>query len=305
MAKPRALILGGAGYFGSRLSEHLSKTHDVTVTYRSLLPHREAWLNASDLGRLHYDAATSSSIDMDESVDLLINLAMPGAREAARDTDAALAAAEHTAKLCCKLVSQGRAHRLIHLSTFHVYGENGGTNYCEDSLVAPKHPYGQIHHAVERRLLTSECADKIYILRATNMAGAPAHLDLGDQAGLVFLDLCRQSVCDGRITLGNDGSSYRDILPFKDAIDGVMLIAGCSENTPNVFNMAAGQSITLRTLAEAIASEAECKVEIEYGAGRDAFRESFQVDISRLKEIGWRPYRDLADEIAATFMVFR
>lgn len=305
MARPRALILGGAGYFGARLANDLADTHHVVVTYRSLTPRRKAWLEATRFESLHYNSATMTSVDTAGPIDLLVNLAMPSAREAARDEDGALAMARTTARLCAGLVTEGKARRLIHLSTFHVYGGDGSAGFAEDRLVAPLHPYGRIHYEVERLLRASPSADDIYILRATNMAGSPAHLDLGDQASLIFLDLCRQAAQDGCMVLGNDGSSYRDMLPFANAIAALRQLAGDTTTPYRLFNLAAGRAMTLRSLAETIAARLPGGIEIRYGTGTDSYREPFEVDVSRLTGLGWQPEQNLAEEIAATLDAFR
>jgi nucleoside-diphosphate-sugar epimerase len=304
MARPRALILGGAGYFGSRLAEDLAETHHVVVTYRSLPLRRKAWLEASGLDILHYDSATMTSVDTGGPIDLLVNLAMPGAREAARDTNAALTMGRTTAGLCAGLVAGGKARRLIHLSTFHVYGGDDSAGYAEDGPVAPLHAYGRIHLEVEQLLQASDGADRIYILRATNLAGAPAHLDLGDQAGLVFLDLCRQAAQDGRMVLGNDGASYRDMLPFTDAIAALRRLAGDVVTSQRLFNLAAGRAMSLRSLAKTIAAGVPRGVDICYGTSTDAHRAPFEVNISRLTSLGWQPELIFAEEVAATLDAF-
>ncbi len=261
-------------------------------------------MTARGLETLHYDAATTTSLAAAGPVNLIINLAMPSAREAARDADAALAQASTTAGLCAEMLAAGQAQRLLHLSTFHVYGGADSALYTEDRATMPGHPYGQTHLAVERILQDHAHADQIYILRATNMAGAPAHLDLGDQAGLIFLDLCRQAARYGQITLGNDGESYRDMLPFGDSIAALRTLAGPVDTLHRLFNMGGGQAVTLRTIAEMVQAGAP-GTRIRYGTRTDAYRSPFTVDISRLSKLGWRPTRDLAKEVPATLEAFR
>lgn len=305
MARPRALIIGGAGYFGARLAEDLATTHDVVVTYRSLPPLRHRWLEDRGLKSFHYDASTTHSLEIEDPIDLLVNLAMPGAREAARNKDGALALARRTAELCASLVLSGQVCRQIHLSTFHVYGGSESRAYAEAGPVKPLNPYGLIHCEVEKLLQASAGAHSIYILRATNLIGAPAHLDLGDQSRLVFLDLCRQAAQHGRLVLGNDGASYRDMLPFADAIDAVRRLAHDVATPYRLFNLAAGQAMNLRSLAETIAGGVPGEVEVSYGIATDAYRNRFEVDVSRLRGLGWKPELDLYKEVTATLDKFR
>lgn len=304
MAERTALIVGGGGYFGARLAENLANTHAVTVTCRSMGPLRQAWIDQADVIALAFDSGSSERFDTDRDFDLVVNLAMPGAGEAQSDPDGAQARGLAAARSCAGLLEAGRAGRLVHVSTFHVYGGEGAPNYAESTPLKPKHPYGVAHLAVERFLADHPNAADMRILRPTNMVGAPAHMQLGAQAGLIFLDLCRQAAHDGRMALRNDGLSYRDILPFGDAIAAVRALAAADAPEHLVHNLAAGQALTLKEIAEGLA-EAVGGAEIAYGDGSDSFRSPFHVDIARLRALGWAPVHDFRDEVPATVAAFR
>lgn len=303
MAEGRLLLVGGSGYFGARLAEALADERDVAVTVRSDTPARAEWLAERGIASFAYDSSRDAALPGGNFA-AIVNLAMPGARAAGQDADGAMAQGLATAEACLAALGEGRAERLVHFSTFHVYGGKVGTRYSEDMVPAPRHPYGQAHRAVEERLLASDAAERIAILRPTNMVGAPAHQDLGEQAGLIFIDLCRQVAEGGAMELRNDGQSYRDILPFGDAIAAVELLLRAEKGWANLFNLGAGHAITMQALAESIAAAAPRPVPIAYGDGTDAFREPFTVDISRLGALGWAPTAGIADEARRTIAAF-
>lgn len=303
MADCRLLLVGGSGYFGARLAEALAGECDVAVTVRSDTPARSAWLADRGIASFRYDSSTDAALPGGD-FDAIVNLAMPGAQAAGKDADAAMAQGRSTAAACLAALRGGRAARLIHFSTFHVYGGQATETYVEDMPKAPGHPYGRTHLAIEGELTASDVADRIAILRPTNMVGAPAHRDLGEQAGLIFLDLCRQIAETGAMTLRNDGQSYRDILPFDDAIAAVRLLLRAEAGWNDIFNLGAGQAITMQALAETIAAAAPQPVAITYGDGTDAFRRPFTVDISRLAALGWAPSASIADEARRTIAAF-
>jgi nucleoside-diphosphate-sugar epimerase len=304
MADGRLLIVGGSGYFGSRLAEALAPDWDVTVTIRSETPARAAWLGERGIASARYDSAADDELPATSDTAAIVNLAMPGAQAAGKNPEAAIEQGRRTAMACLDLLRSERAARLIHFSTFHVYGGDAAAFYSEDIATTPGHPYGRAHLAVERLLLASDVADRIAILRPTNMTGAPAHKDLGEQAGLIFLDLCRQVAITGAMTLRNDGQSYRDILPFGDAMAAVALLLRADTGWNQLFNLGAGQAITMQALAETIAAAAPVSVPISYGDGTDAFRSPFEVDISRLRALGWSPSASIADEARRTIAAF-
>ncbi|MEM9855052.1 MAG: NAD(P)-dependent oxidoreductase [Pseudomonadota bacterium] len=298
-----ALIIGGAGYFGARLAEAQSPKGDATVTYRSLPPARAAWLEGIAAKPISYDSETDDHIALDGAVSTVINLAMPSAREAGAEPEAAKARAARTVDAALRLLEDGKASRLIQFSTFHVYGPGGGPTYDEATALRPVHPYGEIHAMAEEKIMAHPCANRAVILRATNLFGAPAHADLGPQAGLIFLDLCKQAA-RGELSLKNDGGSYRDILSFPDASAAVETVSTHAAAGGQVMNLGAGKALSLRTIAEDIAALAPSGVTPVYGDGSDAFRAPFNVSIERLSSLGWTPQNDLSPEIKRTLAFF-
>lgn len=303
MAKDGALLIGGAGYFGSRLAEALTPEQPVAVTYRSSPAARADWLASAGVQAIPFDSARDSKLAAAGSFGTVMNMAMPGAREAAADPEAAKDRALKTINATLALLASGHAERIIHFSTFHVYGSARTQDYDETTNLQPIHPYGETHAVVEETISAHPNSNQVIIFRPTNMVGAPAHADLGDQAGLIFLDLCRQASA-GQMVLRNDGKSYRDILSFHDAIEAVRMAAATPSMGGGIFNLAAGQAMRLDALAAAIAHSAPKPVDITYGEGSDSYRSPFNVSVNRLQAAGWTPQNDLSSEIARTLSFF-
>ena len=301
MAEPRYLILGGAGYFGARLAQALRADSAVTVTARRASVARTDWAQKSGISLVAYDSNDAAGFDFEGEFDAIINLAMPGAAEAGADAEAARTRGLATAQLCQRWLKEGRAGRLVHFSTFHVYGAGGRETYDEADLAAPTHPYGQAHLACEQ-LLADE--SRAFVLRPSNMVGCPAHADLGEQAKLLFLDLCRQAV-SGEMRLGNDGLSYRDFLPFEDAIQAVRLLLKLESSDERLFNLAQGTATRLDEAARLIQAAAlPQSVRMSFGNGSDAFRAPFCVNTTRLQKLGWKPLGSLEAEARNTIRFF-
>ena len=217
---------------------------------------------------------------------------MPSATEAARDPDASRRQALATTEACLLLLDEGRAQRVLHFSTFHVYGGASRTRYEESDVPTPGHPYGQIHLECERLVLAHP---KTLVVRPTNLVGAPAHSDLGEQAKLLILDLAKQAAA-GSITLHNDGASYRDFVPFDDAIDAVQRLISMDITGERLFNLARGQAQRLDEVALLIQAVAGNKPTLNFGSGTDSFRQAFVVNNDRLRHLGWQPRASLAAE---------
>jgi nucleoside-diphosphate-sugar epimerase len=297
MSKQRYLLVGGAGYFGARLAEALEG--EVVVTQRTAVPEREAWARAHGIELVSYDSS-AGGLNVVGEFDAIVNLASPGAAEASRDPEAAMQRAQRSAEDCLNLLKVGRAGRLLHFSTFHVYGAGGRAKFAETDELVPIHPYGRSHATCENLVLAHE---KTLVLRPSNMVGAPAHAALGDQAKLMFLDLCRQAAA-GAIRLQNDGLSYRDFLPFEDAISAVRVLLNAPLEGDRVFNLACGHSMRLDAVAQMIQRVAGAET-LEFGTGSDAFRAPFVVDVSRLRALGWQPSASLEEETCRILSFYR
>ena len=296
----KLLIVGGAGYFGARLATALKSEHSVTVTQRSTSAARTEWVERTGLQTCRYDSAENETLPTSDEFDAIINLAMPGAAEAGRDPEAAKTRASRTVQACIRLLEEGRAQRLIHFSTFHVYGGGGRGDFDESDAPAPIHPYGETHLLCEQLLKDN---DKCVVLRPSNMVGAPAHADLGDQSKLLFIDLCQQAA-HGSMKLHNDGLSYRNFLPFGDAISAVRLLLEAKMQETRLFNLASGAAMRLDAVSELIRSAAPQPPVVEFGTGKDAFREPFTVNVERLSAMGWQPQASLFDEAVEIIRFF-
>lgn len=299
------LIVGGLGYVGSRLAVKLGTTHKVWVTGRTLSAERENWLarHASIISFSPYDPAKAAIALPDIPFDVAINLGMPSASQAASDEGTARTQAIRTVSECVRLLESRRIARLIHFSTFHVYGRRGQSTYDETDVPEPLSAYGRIHLACEKFLLGNSGDFDTTILRPTNIVGAPGHADIRAQLNLLFLDLCRQAVYEHRICLNTNGLGFRDFVPMPDAISAVECVMRARADS-RVMNLSSGTAVQLRSLSEQIATYAGVKP--EFGSGTDPFTSPFTVTNSRLREIGWTTLPDaLSTEIVETLSFFR
>ena len=302
MAEPKYLIHGGARYFGARLAENLRCEAQVTVTGRRISDTRKLWAKNQGIELLAFDSSDTSEFKPHGDFDAIINLAMPGAAEASLNPETARKRGLAGVEWSIEQIKQGRAFRLLHFSTFHVYGAGGSNSYNEDDKPNPTHPYGQAHLACEQRLIQEESA---LVVRPSNMVGCPAHNDLGDQAKLLFLDLCRQAA-QGKIQLSNDGLSFRDFVPFSDAIAAVKALLRGDDFSNYLFNLASGVATRLDEAVQLIVSATPRPLpELSFGNGIDSFRSPFTISTRRLRSLGWTQQADLKGEAAMTIQFFR
>jgi nucleoside-diphosphate-sugar epimerase len=315
MADPgtRILILGGLGYLGARLAAELAREHEVVVTARSLSPVRQAWLDRFN-GRVRavpFDSARDRMPSIDGDFRCVINLASPGAGEAREHPERARIAAITSLQAAMALADVGRAGALLHFSSFHVYGSQVPPELPDDAPPRPSHPYGEMHAASEAVLRADGPAAPWCIVRPTNVLGAPAHSELGPQAGLIFFDLCKQALHQPQVTLRSNGEAYRDFVPMTSALDAVSMLLRLldrGEATGRTVNLASGSSVLLSDLAHriaVIASERRGRpIAVEFGNGLDPFRMPFRVQAGFLERHGWSCATDVGDEITQILAFF-
>lgn len=288
------LILGGLGYFGSRLAEYLAKYNNVTVTCRSENSIRYSWANSKNIEVICTKGKGLGENLKSRNFDCLINLATPGSSECSKDTKKALEETQQNINDCFDGLRSGRFSRLVHFSSFHVYGKVQDI-YTEMDQPHPVSPYGFVHFEAEKTLATFGADLPITVIRPSNMVGRPAHTELGDQARLLALDLCNQAI-GGELTIHNDGKSYRDFVSIENAIAAVEYIIYSKSSPLKVCNLASGQSLMISDFVDFIVdyfSQNKKKLKVTYGNSTDLYRLPFKIDNSKLKELGWKPNHDL------------
>ena len=308
---PRVLIIGGLGYFGSRLASALCDNFEVTVTSRSLSDTRKDWLvqQKGKVKNIYFDSAEQVQLPEPVPFDFLINLSTANSTEAAQNFEGCVSASLKTLEACTNLLSRGTAKRLIHFSSFHVYGSPGAEANHEDSERIPLHPYGKVHFEAEKWLEKNAATLPITVLRPTNGVGAPAHNDLGVQSKLLFLDCCRQAVEEGQIRLKSDGSAYRDFVPLIDFINAIRTILVSPIVPLSFYNLASGKVSTLRELALAIQDKAteflNRPITLTMGTLKDPLNRPFTIQIDKLMNLGWSPGNYLNREIHQTLAFYK
>lgn len=295
--KKQILIVGGLGYFGSRLAKDLSRNFNVTVTARKLTPIRAAWLERNTQIRfLPFDSAKDGCLPVTDRFESIINLASPSSYEAVDDFSRAHSSAIRTLSAIAQLLREGLAEKLVHFSSFHVYGQ-------------PMNKYGEIHLSQERYLTERLGTLPVVVLRATNGVGYPEHSELGVQSRLLFLDCCRQAVESFEIKLLSDGSSFRDFITLTEFISAVRVVLAHPFKSLETLNLSSGKMVPLRNLVSLIQDRAcavlNRQIPISFGGKKDPIAEPFIVSNDPLRLLGWAPEPVMGIEIDKTLEFFR
>lgn len=247
----RILIVGGFGFVGGRLVEHLSaQGHQILIGSRMLnTPHvkfhdvevkKVEWNNDSALSKIC------------KGIDVVIHAAGMNAKECLEDPKGALNFnGNGTNRLAIAACNAG-VKKFIYLSTAHVYANPLVGSITEKSETLNTHAYATSHLAGEHALLDIGKSAKMWtiVLRLSNAFGAPSHRSVNCWMLLVN-DLCKQAVQRKKLILTSDGLQLRDFISLQEIcrVIGKITVANEKFRTIQVFNLGSGSSKSVREMA--------------------------------------------------------
>ena len=109
-----------------------------------------------------------------------------------------------------------------------------------------------------------------------------------------------RALLEGRDFPATDGEQVRDYLHVDDVAAGLAAVVG--SGVPGVFNICSGEGIRVRRIMQMIGDQIGRPELIRFGEQprRDWEPQSICGDNSRLRSLGWRSSRDLAEGIRET-----
>lgn len=173
--------------------------------------------------------------------------------------------------------------RLILLSSAAVYGNPASFPISESTPPNPISPYG--YH----KWLCEQLAQEYH--RVYGLAICTLRIFSAYGAGLrrqVLWDICQKVFTEQYVELAGTGEETRDFIHAADIAAVVARLAGQSsayDATP--FNLASGQSVAIRSLAEMLIGELAPDTPLTFsGIRRLGDPMNWSADISRLKKLG-------------------
>ncbi|HEY6502865.1 MAG TPA: NAD(P)-dependent oxidoreductase [Chitinophagaceae bacterium] len=305
--KTRVLVTGGLGNLGSWVTNHFSSSgnYDVTVlskndrTLNITHPFKKIFCDITDGKALRECLA---GIDPD----LIIHLASLNDTFLDDYASRSLLVNSYGTRNLLEACSGKKIRKFIYMSTFHVYGKDGG-EISEQDVVAPLNDYAITHYFAEEyvRMFSKKQGLPYVIFRLSNSYGCPRDAQTGKWY-LLFNDLCRQAVQQKRIEIKTNGMALRDFVYMADVCMAIESVAGWDELKNEIFNLGSGESLSLAEMAAHIAGAYKEKYGQEIGIiknDRDVnvYPSVLKFKIGKLKKaIDFRPsfcYREEAKRI--------
>jgi UDP-glucose 4-epimerase len=185
------------------------------------------------------------------------------------------------------------ATRFVFLSSAAVYGTPASLPVAESAPVAPISPYGAHKHQSE--IICKEFHDMFGI------ASASLRIFSAYGAGLqrqVMWDLCHQALTRQSIAAQGTGAESRDFVHVRDICGAIECVLSIAPLAGEVYNLGSGAETSVNELAAMIASALSpgCPVDFS-GIVPHGTPLNWCADISRLRELGFRPSVGIEDGV--------
>jgi len=294
------IIIGGSGFVGSHLVNHLISTGQK-VTVIDVVPPDNAVRLRSNMQNITYVWKSIHDIRRDDllNADYIINLASQA------DVPLALSSPNYTYQQnimgLVNLLEELRKvsfKKFIYLSSENVYGNVPPEHIPirEDEPLRPANPYGASKAAAD---LTCQAYARAYglpitVLRSSTVYGPYSRLR---QVIPIFI---RQAIRGQPITIEGEGDQTRDFNYVTNLVDGIIL--ACHSNTVGVFNIASGRELSILQVAQAIIKATDSDspiIHVPWRAGERGLR--LALDIEKAKRIlGYSPKVSFEEGLKAT-----
>jgi nucleoside-diphosphate-sugar epimerase len=274
-----ALVTGSEGFVGKTLVRELQRRHTRVLRVSRTTGH---------------DLRDPDALDafQDASVQIVFHLAarsfVPDSwRDPASFYEVNVLGTQRVLDFC-----RHTGARLVHFSSY-VYGVPAYLPVDEQHPVAPTNPYGHSKWLAEElcRFYGDKYLVPISIVRPFNIYGT------GQSPEFLIAQLLQQWTHDRRIVV-NDPLPRRDYLYVDDLVAAVLVVARLEEPF-GVYNVGAGQSVSVRELIETLGRVVGEPVQWE---SRGTVRPHEIMDVvagCRLRALGlWQPTIDLHDGLA-------
>lgn len=282
----RALVTGGAGFIGSNLVGRLVREGwDVTVLDNFLSGHRENLMPYPHVRLIDGDIRDSELVWRTASgVDTIFHLAASVGNQRSLDhpTDDASINVVGTVSVL-EAARRHRIRKVVFSSSALVYGEALSRPIKESDQALPNTPYGasKLHCESLCRTYSSLYGIATISFRYFNVYG-PNQRPGG--YGAVVPSFAYKLMNREPVTLFGDGEQVRDFIHVSDVVEANYL-AATSPSVTGVYNLGAGQGITINALLRCIAAETECKPLLVRANGRPGDARHSVADINALQEV--------------------
>lgn len=293
-------ILGGGGFIGSHLADHLVATgHDVTIFHavgasRKNIAHLEQSVRLLE-GDFANTNDIAQAVSGSEIVAHLVCSTVPGKSlfNPIYDLETNVAGSINLFEIC---VNAG-VKKLVFLSSGGtIYGIPESIPIKESHQLNPISPYGVSKMAIEKYLYMFHYQYGLdySILRLSNPYGERQDASKGQGVIAAWI---QQIFNNQPIEVWGDGSVVRDYIYIQDVIQAIVLsLFQATEH--KVFNVGAGKGQSLLDLHSIMEKHFQRAIPVSYSPGQKVDVPANVLDISLIqRELQWKPTIRINDGI--------
>jgi len=244
------LIVGGLGYIGGRIVNHLcDKGKHVKVTTRKQ-PNEypdNVPLNC-EVFTTDY-SSTQEIYDFLEGIDCVIHLAGPDAHTPYDDEESLI---KSHVELTEKLIHASRqcfVSKFIYFSTIHIYGNNLKGIVTEETEPDPQYPFSKSHHEAEKIILSERYDMNKIILRCGNVYGAP--LFDNEKCWNLAANNFYKNAVENNVIIVNSPNVHRTFISLAQLCNIIEELI-INDSYDGVFNVGERESISMLEMANRV-----------------------------------------------------
>ena len=294
-----AMITGGAGFIGSYIAEKLVENGTDTKVIDNLVTGKKENLSKcfdqDNFSFLEYDLGNLDGIeDHLSDADILFHFAAdPEVRTGySKPEDSFEQNIVNTFNLLQK-IKQSKIKKIVFASSSSVYGDAKIIPTNEEyGPLSPISHYGASKLACEA-MVSSFCHNyniEGVILRLANVIG------LRGRHGLIWDLVHKLKINQDELELLGDGKQTKSFIHISDAINGIFSSLNNLQDKVEVFNLGSEDSVEIMDVAKIVCKNMglnEIKINltggVDDGRGWKGDIKIAHLDISKLKNLGWRP----------------
>jgi dTDP-glucose 4,6-dehydratase len=312
MAK-EILVTGGAGFIGSKFIEYTLKNTPYSITnvdkltYAGNLQNTNSFRKNNKYRFFQYDIANKEQLEQvfDRKYEAIINFA------AETHVDRSIKEAEPfiqtniqgTLNLLTSIL-QGKANRMIQISTDEVYGSlaENEPSFTELSPLSPNNPYSASKAGADLlvRSFYQTYQLPVMITRCSNNYGPHQHIEK------FIPKVITQALQDKEIPLYGDGGNIRDWLFVEDHCRAIHMVL--EQGRPgDVFNIGGACEMTNKEVIEMILDLLGKSTSlIQHVADRKGHDRRYSINFEKINAAqGWKPTVSFEEGIRKTIEWYR
>ncbi len=281
----RILVTGGNGFIGKYLVKSLLENGNVVTIFDNFFNSSKNSSSIVDIGVKIIEGDITELQDITNAIkkqDIVVHLAAKiSVEESIKNPSETFQVNVNGTKNILIACKKHHVKKLIAASSAAVYGEGmPGLKLTEESKMEPISPYGQSKVKMEQEIkeFVSEHKINYIILRFFNIYGIG---QTSEYSG-VITKFMERIIQNKSLEVFGDGLQTRDFVAIQDVIYSIHNAISSDKN--GTYNIASGNAVTIKKLAELMISLSRKKLEIQYSPAKNGDIRYSQADISSAKD---------------------